>query len=179
MNLREREDLHLLLLRDAAIRQHMWLDRWEVSYPQVLTAQFAAANGLPEQSRQLQAAIDGAPAESPLFVVAHGAACAAFCAWLFDSSVLQQKRIKGVMLVAPLFVQWQNDAEHTLQRARASFPTAVVVGTDDAACTLEQAQHIAAELGGKALQSPHKGHLDSDLFGWQWGMKLMQEMILA
>ena len=87
--------------------------------------------------------------------------------------------LKGVMLVAPLFAQWQNDADKVLSRARASFPTAVVIGTDDAACNFTQAQHIAAQLGGKALQSPHSGHLDSELAGWQWGMKLMQEMILA
>ena len=179
MNTREREDLHLLLLRDAAAKQRMWLSRWEVSYPQVLTAQFAATSSIAEQVAQLQAAIDATPAECPLFVVAHGAACAAFCAFLFHSSVCQQKRLKGVMLVAPLFAQWQNDADKLLSRARASFPTAVVIGTDDAACNFTQAQHIAAQLGGKALQSPHSGHLDSELAGWQWGMKLMQEMILA
>ena len=54
-----------------------------------------------------------------------------------------------------------------------------LVGEDDAACSLIQAEEIAMQMGGKALQTPHQGHLDSELHGWQWGMKLLQEMILA
>ena len=39
MNLSEREELRLVLLRDASVGQHMWLDRWQVSYPQVIAAE--------------------------------------------------------------------------------------------------------------------------------------------
>ena len=178
MNLSEREELRLVLLRDASIGHYMWLDRWQVSYPQVIAAECSAREALNLQNQCLQAAIEPEQ-DFPLFIVAHGAACAAACALLFHADVLLHKRIKGLILVAPVYEQWQNDDENMLKRARASFPCVVVVGENDAACSLVQAEEIAMQMGGKALQTPHQGHLDSELNGWQWGMKLLQEMILA
>ena len=178
MNLSEREELRLVLLRDASVGPYMWLDRWQVSYPQVIAVECSAHEALNLQNQRLQAAIE--PEQIfPLFIVAHGAACAAACALLFHADVLLHKRIKGLLLVAPLYTQWQQDGDNILKRARASFPCAVVIGADDAACNFAQAQEIATQLGGKALQTPHQGHLDHELHGWQWGMKLLQEMILA
>ena len=178
MNLSEREELRLALLRDASIGHYMWLDRWQVSYPQVIAAEFSAAESLASQNQRLQAAIEPEQ-DFPLFIVAHGAACAVACALIFRADVLLHKRIKGLILVAPVYEQWQHDGDNVLKRARASFPCVVVVGENDAACSLIQAEEIAMQLGGKALQTPHQGHLDSELHGWQWGMKLLQEMILA
>ena len=178
MNLSEREELRLVLLRDASVGHFMWLDRWQVSYPQVIAAECSAHEALNLQNQRLQAAIEPEQ-DFPLFIVAHGAACAAACALLFHADVLLHKRIKGLILVAPMYQQWQHDADNVLKRARASFPCVVVVGENDAACNLHQAEEIAAFLGGKALQTPHQGHLDAELNGWQWGMKLVQEMILA
>ena len=178
MNLSEREELRLVLLRDASIGHYMWLDRWQVSYPQVIATEFSAHEALNLQNQRLQAAIEPEQ-DFPLFIVAHGAACAAACALVFHADVLLHKRIKGLILVAPVYEQWQNDDDNVLKRARASFPCVVVVGENDAACSLIQAEEIALQLGGKALQTQHQGHLDSELHGWQWGMKLLQEMILA
>ena len=178
MNLSEREELRLVLLRDASVGHYMWLDRWQVSYPQVIAAEFSASESLASQNQRLQAAIEPEQ-DFPLFIVAHGAACAAACALLFHADVLLHKRIKGLILVAPVYQQWQNDGDNVLMRARASFPCVVVVGENDAACSLIQAEEIAMQLGGKALQAPHQGNLNSELHGWQWGMKLLQEMILA
>ena len=178
MNLIEREELRLVLLRDASVGHLMWLDRWCVSYPQVIAVECSAHEALNLQNQRLQAAI-GPEQDFPLFIVAHGVACAAACALVFHADVLLHKRIKGLILVAPVFAQWQNDGDNILKRARASFPCVVVVGEHDAACGLLQAEEIALQLGGKALQTPHQGHLDTELHGWQWGMKLLQEMILA
>ena len=178
MNLNEREELRLVLLRDASVGHFMWLDRWQVSYPQVIAVECSAHEALNLQNQRLQAAIEPKQ-DFPLFIVAHGAACAAACALLFHADVLLHKRIKGLILVAPLYTQWQHDGDNILKRARASFPCAVVIGADDATCNFTQAQEIATQLGGKALQTPHQGHLDHELHGWQWGMKLLQEMILA
>ena len=178
MNLSEREELRLVLLRDASVGHFMWLDRWQVSYPQVIAAEFSAHEALNLQYQRLQAAIEPEQ-DFPLFIVAHGAACAASCALLFHADVLLHKRIKGLILVAPLYEQWQNDDKNMLKRARASFSCVVVVSENDAACSLDQAEEIALKLGGKALLTPHQGHLDGELHGWQWGMKLLQEMILT
>lgn len=178
MNLSEREELRLVLLRDANVGHYMWLDRWQVSYPQVISAEFSASESLASQNQRLQAAIEPEQ-DFPLFIVAHGAACAAACALVFHADVLLHKRIKGLILVAPVYEQWQHDDDNMLKRARASFPCVVVVGENDAACSLHQAKEIALQLGGKALLTPHQGHLDTELNGWQWGMKLLQEMILA
>ena len=178
MNLSEREELRLVLLRDASVDRYMWLDRWQICYPQVISAEFSAQESLNLQNQRLQAAIEPEQ-DFPLFIVAHGVACAVACALLFHADVLLHKRVKGLILVAPLYTQWQHDADNVLKRARASFPCVVVVGENDAACSLLQAEEIAMQLGGKALQTPHQGHLDSELHGWQWGMKLLQEMILA
>ena len=178
MNLSEREELRLVLLRDASVGKYMRLDRWQVSYPQVIAAECSAHEALNIQNQRLQAAIEPEQ-DFPLFIVAHGAACTAACALVFHADVLLHKRIKGLILVAPEYERWQNDDDNMLKRARASFPCVVVVGENDAACSLLQAEEIALELGGKALQTPHQGHLDTELHGWQWGMKLLQEMILA
>ena len=178
MNLSEREELRLVLLRDASVGQYMWLDRWQVSYPQVIAVEFSVRETCTLQNQRLQAAIEPEQ-DFPLFIVAHGAACAAACSLVFHADVLLHKRIKGLILVAPVYEQWQHDGDNILNRARASFPCVVVVGENDAACSPHQAVEIAKLLGGKALQTPHQGHLDSELNGWQWGMKLLQEMILA
>ena len=178
MNLSEREELRLVLLRDASVGHFMWLDRWQVSYPQVIAAECSAHEALNLQNQRLQAAIEPEQ-DFPLFIVAHGAACAAAFSLVFHADVLLHKRIKGLILVAPVYEQWQHDGDNLLKRARASFPCVVVVGENDAACSPHQAEKIAQSLGGKTLQTPHQGHLDSELNGWQWGMKLLQEMILA
>ena len=52
MNLSEREELRLVLLRDASIGHFMWLDRWQVSYPQVIAAEFSAAESLASQNQR-------------------------------------------------------------------------------------------------------------------------------
>ena len=178
MNLSEREELRLVLLRDASVGHYMWLDRWQVSYPQVIAVEFSVRETCTLQNQRLQAAIEPEQ-DFPLFIVAHGAACAAACSLVFHADVLLHKRIKGLILVAPVYEQWQHDGDNILKRARASFPCVAVVGENDAACSPHQAEEIAKSLGGKALQTPHHGHLDSELNGWQWGMKLLQEMILA
>ena len=107
MNLSEREELRLVLLRDASVGHFMWLDRWQVSYPQVIAAECSAHEALNLQNQRLQAAIEPEQ-DFPLFIVAHGAACAAACALLFHADVLLHKRIKGLILVAPVYQQWQH-----------------------------------------------------------------------
>lgn len=178
MNPAEREDMCLVLLRDANEEQSMWIDRWEVSYPLVKSLAVSEQAGFEAWQQSLQDAFEQV-AEHPLFVVAHAKGCAAFCAWLYHCDVMVQKRIKGVMLVAPIFQDWQDDSRAILSRARCNFPTAVVVGEDDAACSLAQAKQIAEQLGARMIPTPVTGRLNQPLAGWQWGMKLMQEMILA
>ena len=169
------EDLTLFLLRDAD-EAEMWIDRWLVSYPIVAYAKCSASQSLVEQRQQVAQAFAGIDSDN-VMVVAHGAAVAAFMSWYGTLSMQQQRRVRVVMLVAPLQSACQSDAVRyvSLMCAKA----ALVIGREDEECPQSWAAEQAALWGARLLMSPHCGHLNGTLGGWQWGSKLMQEMLLA
>ena len=61
----------------------------------------------------------------------------------------------------------------------AEAKAALVMGEQDPLCPADWAAEQAALWGARLLVSPHHGHLNGMLGGWQWGSKLMQEMLLA
>lgn len=177
MHSHELEDLTLILIRDAG-EEEMWIDRWALSYPVVRTAEVSAAQDIPAWQRQIQTAFDHLPGRNAA-VVAHGAGVSAWLAWLYTADTATLKRIKNMMLVSPLQNAFPDDEVHTLQRVRACCPCALVIGQDDPDSPYGWAQEKAALWNARLLVSPHKGRLNGRLGGWQWGMKLMQEMLLA
>ena len=161
----ELEDLTLFLIRDAD-EAEMWIDRWAVSYPVVQTAAASAGQSIAQWQANLQTAFAGISGEH-IAVVAHGAGVSAFLAWLYQTDILTQKKIVNIILVSPRPEVFPNDEIHTLRRVRCPCRTALVIA--------ERANLWTARL----LLSPHSGTLNGALGGWQWGMKLIQEMLLS
>ena len=169
------EDLTLFLLRDAD-EADMWIDRWLVSYPIVAHAECRASQTLAEQRQQVAQAFAGIDSEN-VMAVAHGAAVASFMAWYGSLSMREQRRIKGVLLVAPVQSACQSDSVRYVHLMCGK--AALVIGEQDPHCPSDWAAEQAALWGVRLLVSPHQGHLNGMLGGWQWGSKLMQEMLLA
>lgn len=170
------EDLTLLLIRDAD-EAEMWLDRWAVSYPIVLQAEVSRRQGIAEWQQAVQTAFTRNRSRH-VAVVAHGAGVSALLAWLYRADVNVQKTVCNLILVSPLPEAFPDDAEHTLQRVRCHCRTALVVG-ESGDCPREWAEEQARLWNARLLVSPHAGRLNGTLGGWQWGMKLMQEMLLG
>lgn len=169
------EDLTLFLIRDAA-EGPMWIDRWAVSYPVVALAECAASQTVAEQ-RAVLGRVFARICSGNVMVVAHGAGAAAFAAWYATLGVLDQRRIKGIILAAP---QQQACAAEAVRHVRLMCrKAALVIGENDRLCPRRWAEQQAALWGARLLVSPHEGRLNGALGGWQWGMKLMQEMLLA
>ncbi|UOO82342.1 alpha/beta hydrolase [Uruburuella testudinis] len=176
MQTHQLEDLTLLLVRDAD-EPEMWLDRWALSYPTVRVVEMARAQTIAQWQQTLQTAWQGIHSEN-VAVVAHGAGVSGWLSWLYLADVNTQRRIKNMMLVSPLQSAFPDDDCHTLQRVRCHCKTALVIGRNDPDCPREWAQQQADCLRARLLVSPHQGRLNGPLQGWQWGMKLMQEMLL-
>ncbi|MDO4640523.1 MAG: alpha/beta hydrolase [Neisseria sp.] len=168
------EDLTLLLIRDAD-EADMWIDRWALSYPITERAECAATQPLAEQQSHVAQAFARIHSES-IMVVAHGAGAAAFMAWYGTLGMLAQRRIKGVILAAPPQAACQHNA---VRYVRLMCNKAALVVGQNSGEPQKWAAEQASLWGARLLVSPHPGHLNGALGGWQWGMKLMQEMLLA
>ncbi|MCP1661035.1 alpha/beta hydrolase [Neisseria perflava] len=176
MNMHDLEDLTLLLVRDAD-EPEMWMDRWAVSYPTVALVQVSRTQSIVDWQAAVQTAFAGIHGRQ-VAAVAHGAGVSALLAWLYQADILAQKRLCNLILVSPLLQAFPDDAVHTLQRARCPCRAALVVG-ESGDYPLEWAQEKARLWQARLLVSPHQGRLNGNLGGWQWGMKLMQEMLLS
>ncbi|WP_037586441.1 alpha/beta hydrolase [Stenoxybacter acetivorans] len=179
MNAAELEDLALWLIRDADETSEMWLDRWQVSYPSSFLSQASAMQTAAQWQRLLQGDADRINAQN-IMVVAHGIGALAWLAWWYQSDILTQKRVRAVMLVSPPQAICQQEAFEVCSRVRLiNLPAALVVGQDDVLCPKSWAQTQAQSWQMRLCEAPQSGHLNESLHGWQWGMKLMQKMLLA
>lgn len=172
----ELEDLTLWLIRDAGEDQ-MWIDRWAISYPVVQMSEASAGQSIGEWQAGLRTAFERIRGKY-VAVVAHGAGAAAFLAWLYQADILTRKKIANIILVPQRPDIFPDDAEHTFQRVRCPCRAALVV-PEHGAVPHGWAQKQADLWNARLLVSPHSGSLNGMLGGWQWGMKLMQEMLLA
>ncbi|MBF0803673.1 MULTISPECIES: alpha/beta hydrolase [unclassified Neisseria] len=176
MQSHELEDLTLLLVRDAD-EAEMWIDRWALSYPTVRTAAVSRSRPIAEWQQAVGAAV-GSIHSRNIAAVAHGAGISGWLSWLYLADVNMQKRIKNMILVSPRQDAFPDDADHTLQRVRCHCPSALVIGRNDRECPQQWAQQQAQLWGARLLAAPQPGRLNGHLNGWQWGMKLLQEMLL-
>ena len=177
MHSHELEDLTLLLVRDAD-EAEMWIDRWTLSYPTVRTAAAARSQSIPEWQNTIERAWRTVHSRNAA-IVAHGAGVSAVVAWLYRADAATLRRVRNITLAAPLVAAFPDDAEHTLQRARCPCPAVLVIGRNDPACPQDWAQRQAALWRATLLRAPQSGRLNGPMQGWQWGMKLMQEMLLS
>ena len=172
----ELEEMALFLIRDAD-EAEMWIDRWAVSYPIVQTAEADSRQTISEWQHAIQTAFDHIVSRN-IAVVAHGVGVSAFLAWLYQADILTQKRLTNIILVSPSPEAFPEDEIHTFQRVRCPCRTALVIAETNGT-PRDWAQEQADRWQARLLQSPHSGQLNSALGGWQWGMKLMQEMLLS
>ncbi len=170
------EDLTLLLVHDTEVPP-LWMERWAVSYPIMLQAEVSRSQSVREWQQAVQTAF-AAHQSRHVAVVAHGAGVSAVLAWLYQADVNVQKTVCNIILVSPLPEAFPDDAGHTLQRVRCHCRAALVIG-QSGDCPLDWAQEKALRWNARLLVSPHEGRLNGALSGWQWGMKLMQEMLLT
>lgn len=176
MNIQELEDLTLLLIDDAD-EPAEWMARWAVSYPGTVETAVSRHHGIASWQAALQTVFEGLSARH-IAVVAYGAGVSALMAWLYQTDINTQRRLCNVILVSPLPEALPEDEVHTLQRARCPCRTALIIGASGD-CPQPWAQRQAAVWQARLLVSPHIGRLNTAPGGWQWGMKLMQEMLLS
>ena len=177
MHSHDLEDLTLLLIRDEA-ESEMWIDRWALGYPTVRTAAAVRSQSPQQWQRLVQTVWEGIRGRNAA-VVAHGAGVSAFLAWLYRADLQSRGRLCNIILAAPLQSAFPDDAEHSLQRVRCPCRAALVIGQNDPECPPDWAAQQAALWRATLLTAPQTGRLNTPMQGWQWGMKLMQEMLLS
>lgn len=170
MHYADLEDLTLWLVY-AADEKPDWPAYWAAAYPAVCISEIG---GAPETwARQLVP-----PEGKNIAVAAYGKGAAAFAQWLFHADILRRKSLKNIILVSPpaaLADGWCADA------LRASCPcrAALVIGSGNSAAYEQQTAEWAKKWRAKRLTAPEAGRLQNIAGGWEWGMKLMQEMLLS
>ncbi|EEG06709.1 RBBP9/YdeN family alpha/beta hydrolase [Pseudogulbenkiania ferrooxidans] len=178
--------------------QH-WQTLWERSYP--LARRVEQENWLyPERDAWVAALartldeIDG-----KVVIAAHSLGCHTAVAWLLSASLLEQRKVKGLLLVAPPALPI------TPERALASgelpagaplpdfsgfgqpwvqrlpCPAIMVASHDDLFCEFAEAERMAQGWGVTLVDAGHAGHMGSTagLGSWQEGQRLLQRLMLA
>lgn len=172
------DDLLLLAIADASVpRKGLWLDTWLRSYPTATDVVCASDETAAVWQARLNEAIDGH--QGPVFLVAHGVGVQATLAWVAQAALHVQSKVKGAILAAPITLPEHDERELIVTRARLCFPAALVCGSNDDYCKVAHAETMAKRCGARFLNQGEVGHMVQGLGSWQWGMKLMQEMLLA
>lgn len=177
MRVEDLEDLCLWLIRDAD-ETAFWMDRWATSYPTTSVCEIRSSQSLQDWQNVLAQHWQSLHGQ-PVMIVAHGAAVFALMAWLYRTDILIYRYVRAMMMVSPSQLFWKDDAEATLSRTRLACPAAIVVGQQDSHCPKDWVEHLAQLWQARVIQAPQTGHLNETLGGWQWGMQLMQEMLLS
>lgn len=172
------EGLSLLLVHETQAMPS-WLERWGCSYPTVALHSVSGSQNIVQWQQSISYIFNSLSNEDMIFVVAHGMGANAAVAWYYQTDVATQKRIAGMILVSPRPSCLPNDAVHTFQRVRFNQPTALVIAQNDAQCPEKWARERANAWQARLLIAPQKEHLNHVSDGWQWGMTLMQEMLLS
>ncbi|WP_231959931.1 RBBP9/YdeN family alpha/beta hydrolase [Aquitalea magnusonii] len=176
-----------------------WQTLWELTYP--LARRVQQQDWLYPERGAWVAALDALVRDTPgrIVLAAHSLGCHTTVAWLRTVDLATQRRIKGVLLVAPPALPI------TEARARASgelpdeaampafggfeqpdagalpVPAVMVASRDDLFCDFATAQSMAAGWGVRLLDAGKAGHMGSHagLGSWAAGQQLLQRFILA
>lgn len=169
------EDLALLMVGDKQDNA-AWFDRWAYSYPIVQTV-----DALPEDSpamwqQNISGSLNACDSQN-IMVVAYGLGVAAFLAWYKTADIYTQRAIKGIILVSPRTESCRlPEVAHTRLMTEKA---AVVIGETDPHYIDDWIKHQAQIWHARLLYCPNQSGLGHYMDGWQWGMKLMQEMLLS
>ncbi|MCD5363343.1 RBBP9/YdeN family alpha/beta hydrolase [Chromobacterium aquaticum] len=131
-------------------------------------------------------------------LAAHSLGCHAAAAWLRTLSLREQKRLQGLLLVAPPALpiseirarasgELPEDAPlpafagFNAPTLRLSAPALLVASRDDLFCDMAEAEAMAQAWGCPLVDAGAHGHLGSAarLGQWRFGQDLLQELMLA
>jgi uncharacterized protein len=126
--------------------------------------------------------------EGSVVLVGHSLGSSTVVQWAAHASLLQQRRIKGALLVAPPDVH--GDAFLSTVPAtgfadepdwRLPFPSILVASSDDPFCELARAEALARSWGCRFVSIGAAGHIngESHLGHWEVGQRLLQRLILG
>lgn len=172
MNTRNLTDLTLVLANDTT-QPATWLSRWAVSYPDVQCVAVAHHDTPQTWQKAFQTAFATIVPENQVAVVAYGAAANAMAEWYTQAHIMQQRRFAATILVSPL-------RNLPVQHVFFNHKTALVIPQEENdASWFDSAQDWANLWHARLLIAPQTGQLRHVPDGWQWGMQLLQEMLLA
>lgn len=176
-----------------------WQSYWERLYP--LARRVEQDDWLyPSRDawvQRLADTVDGCSGK--VVLAAHSLGCHTAVEWLGQASLLQQRKVKGLLLVAPPALPI------TEARARASgelpddaplpafdgfaaprairipVATRMVASRDDLFCDYASSEAMAAQWGVSLLDAGNAGHMGSHsgLGDWKAGQKLIQQLMLG
>jgi hypothetical protein len=165
-----------------------WQTLWEKSYPaSVRSEQDDWARPVrSDWVARLDATLQQLEADEDVVFVAHSLGCATVAHWAAQASLLEQRRIRGALLVAPPDL---DDVRCDVVPAsgftplpdwRLPFPAIVVASLDDPFCTPERAEAMARAWEARFVTVGAAGHInaDSGLGQWEFGQRLLQRLIL-
>lgn len=174
MNINQMEDLALLMVGDRNAPA-AWFERWICSYP-IVRHTDVSPDDTPAVWRQQVSGSVNAVYGNTVMAIAYGAGAAAFLAWYNAADIHTQRAIKGIILVSP-----DPDACRVPEAAHTRLMTeraVVVVGETDPRYIGDWLPNQAQIWYARLLYCPNQSGLAHYMDGWQWGMKLMQEMLL-
>lgn len=169
-------DVGLLLVHDAS-EHDTWLDIWACAYPETAQVFVSSQQNFVNWQQSIQAAYQSLPTDN-VAVVAHGMGAVAVLAWYDQLHMAQYARVVAMVLVAPIQAALVGELAAISQRTRFTPKTALVCAAHDDFCDQTWAQQQANRWQARFFSPPQHGHLNQPLHGFEWGMCLLQEMIL-
>ncbi|WP_046167202.1 alpha/beta hydrolase [Chromobacterium vaccinii] len=176
-----------------------WHGYWEKTYP--LARRAEQRDWLYPTRDEWVAGLAAAVAEIPgrLVIAAHSLGCHTTVAWLLQASLLEQRKLKGALLVAPPAIPLTDERARasgelpegaplptfagfeTLPESKLPVPTLLVASRDDPFCEFEEARRMAALWGAEFVDGGMAGHMGSHagLGSWPAGQSLLQRLILG
>lgn len=178
--------------------QH-WQSYWEVMYPLALRVEqddwlYPDRDAWVQRLAATVAACDG-----KVVIAAHSLGCHTAVEWLGQASLREQKKIKGLLLVAPPALPISPERARAsgelpvdaplpafsgfaaLRDIRLPVPVRMVASRNDLFCDWPQAESMAQSWGVTLLDAGAAGHMGSSsgLGDWKAGQRLIQQLILG
>lgn len=171
------EDIFVLFVHDKKDVPKIWLKRWELSYPLSNSVEVSGDDSVENWQKAIQREVELVH-DAKIMFVGHGAGANALASWFYSEAIELQGITKGAMLVSPLKKSWPDDPGHLLNRVYVNFPTAIITAKNDPESPGPWAKELARNMNARYIESPFENNLNDALKGWQWGMKVMQEIML-
>ncbi|WP_215780405.1 alpha/beta hydrolase [Paludibacterium sp. B53371] len=167
--------------------QH-WQTLWEKGFPGCLRVRQADWQH-PDRAAWVQGLDDTVQmAEDEIVLVAHSLGCITSVHWLATLSLRAQRRVRGVLLVAPPDVTGEGFVANVPASGfapqpdwRLPAPAIVVASSNDPYCQIDRAERMAQSWGAHFVDLGPAGHInaESGLGSWETGQRLLQRLILG